>query len=85
MVKGLVEEAINEYNKFHGSESVAKLLTLNETEFTLEFTGSYCYTCGFYDYFEDYQILLEDRGVKSTIVNIEETDAGAVVNFKISK
>ena len=67
LIKNLVEEAINEYNKFHGSEAIAHLRSFDEKGFTLEFTGSYCNTCGFYDYFEDYKVLLEDRGTKSII------------------
>ena len=51
----------------------------------VEFTGSFCETCGFYDYFDDFRILLEDDfGLKTDTKKIEEIHEGAVVEFVIT-
>ncbi len=51
---GKVSEAITLYNKFRSPEATAKLLTLDGDRLTLQFEGSFCTTCGFYDYLEDF-------------------------------
>jgi superoxide reductase len=70
VTRRLIQEAIHEYNKYHGSEAVVNLDSFDDKVIKLEFTGTFCYTCGFYDYFEDFQVLLEDQGMKSTIETI---------------
>lgn len=52
--------------------------------FQIEFTGSFCYTCGYYDYFDDYRILLEENGLTTHIADVVEIDAGAIVTFEVS-
>ncbi|MEM1507349.1 MAG: hypothetical protein QXU02_03115 [Candidatus Bathyarchaeia archaeon] len=79
----VVEEAIVEYNKYRSPEVEAKLLSISGGEIKIEFGGSFCYTCGFYDYFEDYRIILEEMGLKTIISDIEETVEGAIVTFRI--
>ncbi|MBS7641040.1 MAG: hypothetical protein QXJ19_05320 [Candidatus Bathyarchaeia archaeon] len=51
--------------------------------FKIEFTGSFCYTCGFYDYFEDYKFLLEGMGLVTEIIKIEELEERFIVTFQI--
>lgn len=79
----MIEKTIEEYNKYRSPEATAKLTSMKEDTVTIEFTGTFCYTCGFYDYFEDYQFLLEEKGVKNKIIEIDEIDNGAIVTFKI--
>jgi hypothetical protein len=81
--KEKIEKAVKEFNKFREPEAVAKLLSSNETSFKIEFTGPFCRACGFYDYFDDFKIFLEEIGSKSDISQIEETREGAIVTFKI--
>ncbi|MEM2342019.1 MAG: hypothetical protein QXX94_05750 [Candidatus Bathyarchaeia archaeon] len=81
----IVEDAIAEYNKYRSPEVEARLLSLSNGEIKIKFGGSFCYTCGFYDYFEDYKVILEEMGLKAEISSIEETDEGAIVTFKISE
>lgn len=79
----IVLEAIEEYNKYRSPESKARLVLMAGDVFKVEFTGSFCYTCGFYDYFEDYKFLLEDMGLITEITEIEELEEGAIVTFRI--
>lgn len=74
---------MREYNKYHVPESMTKLVSLNAQTFTIEFTGSFCMMCGYYDYFDDYRILLDERGVTTHIINVVETETGTEVSFEI--
>lgn len=76
-------KAIEEFNRYRSPESTARLISRNGTSFTIEFTGSFCATCGFYDYFDDLRIILEKFRLKSQITEIEEIDEGAIIKLKI--
>jgi len=82
-VRGAVERAVEEYNKYRSPESTALLLSIEGRRFTIAFVGPYCRTCGFYDYFDDYRVFLEELGVRSKIINIVEVEEGAVVEFEV--
>ncbi|MEM1550620.1 MAG: hypothetical protein QXR13_01645 [Candidatus Bathyarchaeia archaeon] len=84
-IKEIVENAIAEYNRYRSPEAEAMLLSVSNDEVKIEIGGYICYTCGFYDYFEDFRIILEEMRLKTVISNIEETDKGAIVTFKILK
>ncbi|MEM1606927.1 MAG: hypothetical protein QXW55_02100 [Candidatus Bathyarchaeia archaeon] len=79
----IVEDAIAEYNRYRSPEVEARLISISDGEIKIEFGGGLCYTCGFYDYFEDYRIILGEMGLKTVISSIEETDEGAIVTFRI--
>jgi superoxide reductase len=83
MTRRLIQESIHEYNKYHGSEAVVDLISFDDKVITLKFTGTFCYTCGFYDYFEDFQVLLEEQGMKTTIETIIELHEGARVTLSV--
>ena len=79
-----IEESLKEFNKYREPEIEGRLIALDRASFTIEFEGSFCRTCGFYDYFEDYQIVLEEMlNMKTRIIQIDETGVGAVVVFEI--
>jgi len=57
---------------------------LCETSFTVFFDGSFCETCGYYDYYEDLQVLLEDEyGIYSRIIDIRHLEKGDLVRFQL--
>ncbi|TFG15601.1 hypothetical protein EU537_00845 [Candidatus Thorarchaeota archaeon] len=79
----LIQRAIKEFNEYRVPEIEAKLKKHQEGSFVIEFTGTFCQTCGFYDYFEDLRLLLEnDFGVRTRIKHIEEITTGADVEFE---
>jgi len=82
-IERIVDRAIKEYNKYRVPEVKASLIEFNENILRISFEGSYCLTCGFYDYFDDFKITLEDLGLKTDITDIEEKDESVTVNFKI--
>lgn len=82
-VSEAVSKAIERYNSLRGRESLASIVDINEKLIKVEFSGNFCRTCGFYDYFEDFRQLLEELGLKSKIGSIEETEEGAFVTYAI--
>jgi superoxide reductase len=79
--KEKIEEAIQEFNRYRSPEAKAKLVRIDRNKFKVEFSGTFCNTCGFYDYFDDLKIILEDKGIKSKVSKIEEKEGGAIVSF----
>jgi superoxide reductase len=82
-LKESVEEAIKDFNRYRSPEATAKLVKINKNKLKIRFSGAFCRTCGFYDYFDDLKIILEDKGIKSKVSEIEEKEYGAIVSFTL--
>jgi superoxide reductase len=80
-LRNKVRAAIRKFNKYRYPEALAKLIKFNNKGLVVGFEGPFCRTCGFYDYFDDLRIFLEEYGVKSKIINIKEKENGAIVDF----
>ncbi|NIP40038.1 MAG: hypothetical protein GTN39_00810 [Candidatus Aenigmarchaeota archaeon] len=80
-----IEKSVEEFNKYRSPEAKAKLISVGKESLEIEFTGSFCETCGFYDYFEDFRLILEERGLGTRTGKIKEIEKGAKVEFVISK
>ncbi|HII72005.1 TPA: hypothetical protein HA265_04590 [Candidatus Woesearchaeota archaeon] len=78
-----IKETIEEYNKYRSPESHATLFKQNVKSFVINFSGTYCRTCGFYDYFEDFRLMLETKGVETKMTTVKEKEDGAYVTFKL--
>ncbi len=75
-----INEVIEEFNKYRGSEIQAELISVDNNMITIKFSGSFCYTCGLLDYFEDFQILLENyTKLKFKIENYKQVDVAAYI------
>ncbi|WXG44758.1 MAG: hypothetical protein WED04_12125 [Promethearchaeati archaeon SRVP18_Atabeyarchaeia-1] len=80
-----VGSALITYNKYRSPEVTAELVALEKDgrRFSLCFAGSFCRTCGFCDYFEDFVYdLLDESGVEARIVEVEEQ--WMVEEFKVT-
>jgi hypothetical protein len=84
-VRKIIVNASAEYNKYHSPEAQTTLLSMSEKAFKIKFTGTFCYTCGFYDYFDDFTVLLEEKGLNASVAEIKEMEEGAVVTFDVQK
>ncbi len=82
-IESIVNRAINDYNMYRIPEVKASLIGLDENLLKINFEGSYCLTCGFYDYFDDFKLTLEEFGLKTDITDIEEREETVTVKFKI--
>lgn len=77
-----ISAVIKEYNKYR-SESNASLVRVFKRSFRIDFSGTYCKTCGFYDYFEELRLMLQRKGVDTKISRIKEKEDGAFVTFTL--
>jgi hypothetical protein len=82
VVRDIVELVCEEFNRLHGSEGQVRVIEWLGDRFVAEFVGSFCVTCGFYDYFEDFALMLAGRGVRVGIVSVEEFEGGARVVYR---
>ncbi len=64
-------------------EARAELVLMGDRWFKVLFSGSFCYSCGVYDYLDDLRVLLEDFGLKTRIERFEEEDDGLTAIFII--
>jgi hypothetical protein len=69
-----LNHVIEEFNRLHGSEAEARIKRAEGDEVILEFEGSFCATCGLYDYFDDIKWEAMDFGLKVEPVEIIEAE-----------
>jgi hypothetical protein len=85
-----IKNGIETYNRYRSPEVTAKLLIIKgkDEEFTISFSGTFCRTCGFYDYFEDliYELFDESK-IQVRILGIQEDWKSESFNvvYKIEK
>lgn len=79
-----VEKAVEKYNLYRSPEAKASLLNnkINKV-LRIKFEGTFCTTCGFHDYFEDFIVFLEEFGINGKINKIIEKNGFFIVEFKI--
>jgi len=82
-IRLLLEHVVDEFNKHRHPEVTARLSILGKDFVDIDFLGTYCLTCGFYDYFEDFIEMLRDVGVETEIEHVEEFIGGATVQYRI--
>lgn len=59
-LKEFIRKAIQAFNKYRGLEANAKIIDYHENTLIVDFKGTFCQTCGLYDYFEDLIYDLKD-------------------------
>lgn len=86
-MRSILEKMVEEYNRYRSSEVTARMARVDDSGFTLEFSGPFCQSCGVYDYFEDVIYELERlNGVKVTLDEVLEVEKGVYeVRYLINK
>ena len=84
-LKEILEKAVKEYNKYRSPEVNAEFVSLNENILEIKFSGIFCYTCGFYDYFDDFRYILKEMNVETKIIGIKEFNEESIVKFKVER
>ncbi len=75
MQRSKVLDAIREFNEFRSPEATAELISINENVVIVRMSGTYCVTCGLFDYFEDLVWTLKDHlGSKVKIISTKQLD-----------
>jgi hypothetical protein len=79
-----IHSAINQYNIYRKNLVQAELCEITKNNIIVFFNGIICETCGYYDYYDDLQILLEDEfDVNTNIVEIKHEENGDAVRFQL--
>ncbi|MEM7822641.1 MAG: hypothetical protein QW703_00130 [Candidatus Aenigmatarchaeota archaeon] len=79
--------AINEYNRYRSPEANAKFIKYDRMSIFIEFSGPFCRTCGFKDWFDDMAFLLQERfGIPVKMKAVQKKGKERfVVKFVLSK
>jgi hypothetical protein len=79
-----VKAAVEEFNKYRGSEAVARLIEFSEDQVKIGLSGPFCRSCGLYDYFDDLKMELEDKmGCPIEISKIEGGESeGYLITYR---
>lgn len=81
----VLTDALPEFNRIRVPEVAATVKEVTENSFTVFFSGSFCHTCGYYDYFEDLlYLLMDDYGLGTEIVEINQENEGDYVRFRVT-
>ncbi len=79
--------AIKKYNMYRSPEATARLVTRRGDVVYVEFDGTYCETCGLYDWIDDLRYVAEELGLKLEAVNIKEPEgpegSRRIAKFKV--
>jgi superoxide reductase len=83
-LKGTLDVALHEFNRIRTREVEVKVVEHFNGGFKVFFSGSFCHTCGYYEYFEDLlYLLLDDFGVKTEITDVSHMEEGDYVSFQL--
>ncbi len=82
----MLERAVEEYNRFRSPEAFVRIIERRRDRFVAEFSGSFCVTCGVYDWLEDlrYEIRKLDPRLDAVIEDWKQvSDDAIIVEFKL--
>lgn len=68
----IMRKAIEEYNRYRAPEAVANILNIKNNKAVVIFSGSFCETCGVYDWIEDLRYELKNFNIDADIISIKE-------------
>jgi hypothetical protein len=72
-------KAVDKYNKYRSPEARARLIEIWEGGLTIDFEGSFCWTCGVYDYFEDFIYELQELvDLSIEVLSFREYEPGKI-------
>ncbi len=72
-----VLRAISRYNMYRNKEANARLIFASRAKVIVEFSGSFCYSCGFYDWIDDLRYeLIDELNLDVKIASIDEIKLG---------
>lgn len=78
----IAERLVETYNRLHGVEATARIIDARDDLITVEFTGTFCHTCGIRDWVEDYAYLAVSMGYDLKLVEYIEPKDETEREFK---
>jgi len=83
-IKEKIIEGIRKFNEIRSPEAKVELVKIKGNEVLTEFSGHMCFTCGTYDYFEDFVYEMKDLRVDLEIKNFKrENNERYLVTFLV--
>lgn len=68
-----IRMAVQRFNEHRSPEATAEVLSLEKDILQVRFTGSFCATCGWADYFEDLAFELDPSGpISLSVIDFQE-------------
>jgi len=71
-IEMVMRKAVKEYNKYRAPEAMASILNIESDRVVVIFSGSFCETCGVYDWIEDLKYELKNFNINADIISIKE-------------
>ncbi|MCD6592439.1 MAG: hypothetical protein J7K78_05450 [Thaumarchaeota archaeon] len=84
----MVEQAIERYNRYRSPEASARLVKAEGDRVIVEFSGSFCRSCGVYDWLEDlvYELKEVDPGYEARLIAWSEVaEERIVAEFEVKR
>lgn len=81
-IREVAERVAEVYNRLHGIEATARVLDASDDRIVVEFTGTFCHTCGIRDWVEDYAYLAVSMGYDLKLVEYIEPKDEAEREYK---
>jgi len=79
-----IKKVIEEYNRFHGVEAVAKVLKIEGNSVEVEITGPFCISCAPEEYVTDLQLEFQEQLARNAKVSkIIQKENGFQVTFSL--
>lgn len=84
MSRDAVGRAAGKFRVIFGAEAEVEVIKVEGDSAVVKFGGNMCYTCGTYDYFEDFAYMIGDElGEEWSVASYSQTDEGEyIVEFK---
>jgi len=83
-LKQIANKAKELYNRYRSPEATAEIIEVSEDRLVMKFKGSFCETCGLYDWIEDMKYVLRDLSMEVNLVEAKELGNNEYIGiFKI--
>lgn len=81
-----IKRAIRIYNRYRSPEARARLVGASEDRVDVEVAGSFCETCGIYDWLEDLVYVAQDLGFELELVDARQVSEDTwIASYKIKR
>ena len=73
---------VKEFNRWRYPECRAKTIKNDDEKLIMQFDGTFSYSCCFDEHFEDFRIILEEKGEKFKITEVKHIGEKFVVRYE---
>jgi hypothetical protein len=78
-----IKKVLEKFKKLFGKEAIVEIIDFDKNKIIAKFYGNMCYTCGTYDYFDDFAIIYsEECKEKLQVESFKRINDEYIVIFK---